>query len=136
MDFYFRMFWRCARLISDECIHVCKHESKTYKHTKIICFCRPDVYFQWKWLWRVLHNIYSLSSVSFRFTGKHLFPKNFSSKQMEMGAQEIWFKWNLKRSSKQGYQVTKRKKLLLQKCRRISKYLLEDIRVGVFPSKV
>ena len=30
------MFWRCARLISDENTHVCKHESKAYmkaKHT-------------------------------------------------------------------------------------------------------
>ena len=48
MEFYLRMFWRYARLISDESIHVCKHESKAYKHTKIICFCRPDVHFQWE----------------------------------------------------------------------------------------
>ena len=38
MKYYFRMLSRCARLISDESIHVCKHESKTYmkaKHTNI-----------------------------------------------------------------------------------------------------
>ena len=32
------MFWRCARLILDESIHVCKHEIKAYmkaKHTNI-----------------------------------------------------------------------------------------------------
>ena len=30
MEFYFRMFWRYSRFISDESIHVCKHESKAY----------------------------------------------------------------------------------------------------------
>ena len=53
MEFCFRMFWRCARLISDESIHVqtwkqSMHESKAYKHSKIICFCWPDVLFQWE----------------------------------------------------------------------------------------
>ena len=24
------------------------HERKAYKHTKITCFCRPDVHFQWE----------------------------------------------------------------------------------------
>ena len=47
------MFWRFVRLISDESIHVCKLESKTYmkiKHRSIqkSCFCRPDVHFQWR----------------------------------------------------------------------------------------
>ena len=27
------------------------HENKAYKNTKIMCFCRPDVYFQWERLW-------------------------------------------------------------------------------------
>ena len=27
------------------------HESKEYKHTKFICFCRPDVHFQWERLY-------------------------------------------------------------------------------------
>ena len=31
---------------SDESIHVCKHESKAYKHTQIICICTPNVHFQ------------------------------------------------------------------------------------------
>ena len=36
-EFYFRIFLLCARLVSDESLHVvCGHESKAYKHTKII----------------------------------------------------------------------------------------------------
>ena len=31
---------------SDESIHVCKHESKAYKHTQIICICTPNIHFQ------------------------------------------------------------------------------------------
>ena len=51
MEFHFWTFWRCARLISDENMHVCKYESKVYmktKHKSIqkSCFCRPDVHFQ------------------------------------------------------------------------------------------
>ena len=30
MEFYFRMFWRYSRFISDESIQVCKHENKAY----------------------------------------------------------------------------------------------------------
>ena len=52
-EFYFRMFWQFACLISDESIHVCKHESIAHmkaKHTSIqkSRFCRPDVHFQWE----------------------------------------------------------------------------------------
>ena len=53
LEFYFPMFWLFARLISDQSIHVCKHESQANmkaKHTSIqkSYFCRPNVYFQWE----------------------------------------------------------------------------------------
>ena len=38
LEFYFRIFWQFASLILAESIHLCKRESKAYKHAKIICF--------------------------------------------------------------------------------------------------
>ena len=61
MPFFERLNWNSILECSDD-LHVwyqmkrymcCKHEKQSIhesKHTKIICFCRPDVHFQWEQL--------------------------------------------------------------------------------------
>ena len=71
MEFYCWMFWRCAHLISDENMHVCKYESKAYmktKHTskqKSYVFADPTHIFSHKGsittIWNCLLNLYRIS---------------------------------------------------------------------------
>ena len=44
MEFYFRLFLRCARLMSDENMHVCKHESKAYMKAKRVNIQKSHVF--------------------------------------------------------------------------------------------
>ena len=44
MEFYFRLFLQCARLMSDENMHVCKHESKAYMKAKRVNIQKSHVF--------------------------------------------------------------------------------------------